>query len=84
MKVICYLVRGNKEYVAFKDSHCGPGEIKVTDGFHDKLLNVAGGEFADFRKAKKEEINLERIVKRIRGTRPWHPILESLRKELTV
>ena len=30
----------------------------------------------------KEEIDLRKVVKRMRGARPWHPLLQALRKEL--
>lgn len=31
---------------------------------------------------RKEEIDLRKVVKRMRGARPWHPLLQALRKEL--
>ena len=37
--VTCCILNG-KEYVAFKDDHCGPGEMKITDGFHDKRVQM--------------------------------------------
>lgn len=32
-------------------------------------------------KVRKEDIDLEKIISRIRGARPWHPLLDLLRKE---
>ena len=78
--VSCCILNG-KEYVVFKDEHCGPGEMKITDGFHDKRVRngdkrkMNGAMFVD-----PEAINMRRIVKRMRGTRSWHPLLQVLRE----
>lgn len=78
--VSCCVLNG-KEYVVFKDEHCGSGELKITDGFHDKRVKtgdkqkINGAVFIG-----SEDINIKRIVKRMRGTRRWHPLLQALRE----
>ena len=78
--VSCCVLNG-KEYVVFKDEHCGLGELKITDGFHDKTVKIGdkqkmiGAVFVG-----PEDINIKRIVKRMRGTRRWHPLLQVLRE----
>lgn len=83
MKVIGYCTNGSKQLVAYVDRDCGDNAFKVTDGFHDKVLKNDSAKAEKLQWVKKSEINLERIARRIRGARPWHPILKILRKELT-
>lgn len=77
MKILGYCVLNNKEYVMFRDKHCADGELKLTDGFKDKRKTSRG-----IKGVKKEQIDLKRIVKRMRGARPWHPLLPLLREEV--
>ncbi|MDO4305936.1 MAG: hypothetical protein Q4C77_03815 [Eubacteriales bacterium] len=82
MKIIGYCVLESKEYVMFEDNHCGDAEFKLTDGFHDKVMNWNSKRMIGIRTLSKEEINLEKIVKRMRGARKWHPLLALLREEV--
>lgn len=78
--VSCCILNG-KEYVVFKDEHCGLEEMIITDGFHDKKVQIGdkkkmnGAMFVG-----PEAINMKRVVKRMRGTRRWHPLLQVLRE----
>ena len=72
--------KGNKQYVAFKESD---GTEFITDGFHDKKKSRDYMR-AYFQEAKQEEVDILKIISRMRGTRPWHPLLELLRKECVV
>lgn len=83
MKIVGYCMNGAKQCIAYVDRDCGTGSIKVTDGFHDKILQMNSAKAEKLQWVEKSDINLERIVKRIRGARPWHPLLKILRKELT-
>ncbi len=82
MKVIGYCRLDGKEYVMFEDSRCRNGEFKLTDGFHDKTMKYNSERMVGISILPKEKINLNRIIKRMRGTRSWHPLLPMLRKEL--
>lgn len=39
-------------------------------------------KLAEMESISKEEVDLKKIVHRMRGTRSWHPLLPDLRKEL--
>lgn len=69
--------KGGKQYVAFKEKKTGTEFI--TDGFHDKKKT---GDYmrAYYQEVKQEEIDLQKITSRMRGARPWHPLLKELRK----
>ena len=82
MKIFGYCLYGAKQCVAYTDRDCGIDSIKVTDGFHDKMLKKDSVKAGKLRWVKKSDIDLERIVKRIRGARPWHPLLGVLREEV--
>lgn len=82
MKIIGYCLNGTKQCVAYVDRDCGIDSIKVTDGFHDKVLRKDSAKARKLQWVKKSDVNLEKIVKRIRGARPWHPLLGTLRKEV--
>lgn len=84
MKIIGYCVLEGKEYVMFEDNRCDCGEFKLTDGFHDKTVKWNSEKIVGISILQKEEINLERIVKRMRGARSWHPLLPLLREEVAV
>ena len=78
MKIIGYYRHGNKEYVLFEEA----GKYKLTDGFHDrKVTDRNSGKFAGYQRIKKSEINVGRIVGRMRQNRPWHPLMRLLRQE---
>ncbi len=82
MEIVGYYIHGTKEYVAFSDGKKNPTSFKITDGFHDRPVNERNvGKYQGYRKAKKEDIDLEKIISRMRGARPWHPLLKLLRKE---
>ena len=83
MKVIGYCINGSKQFVAYADRDCGDDSFKITDGFHDRVIEVGSQKANSMKWVKKADINLERIVKRIRGARPWHPLLKILRKEIS-
>lgn len=79
MKIVGYYIHGNKEYVAFREAKSKKG-YKITDGFHDRSVNERNKEkYAEYKQV--ERIDLQKIIDRMRGTRPWHPLLEILRKE---
>lgn len=85
MEIVGYYIHGAKEYVAFRENGRNPAIFKITDGFHDRSVNTRNAEkYQGYRKVKKEDINLEKIISRMRGSRPWHPLLDLLRKECIV
>lgn len=57
-------------------------QVKLTDGFKDKLIRWNSDKLIGMESISKEEIDLRKVVKRMRGARPWHPLLQALRKEL--
>ncbi len=82
MEIVGYYIYGNKGYVAFQDGKENQDAFKITDGFHDKpLYGEDTGKCQGYCKARKEDIDLDKIISRMRGTRPWHPLLDLLRKE---
>lgn len=81
MQIVGYYVHGNKQYVAFNDDE-RPGSFKITDGFHDRQVNEKNvSKYKDYKWVDKQDIDIERIINRLRGARPWHPLLRLLRKE---
>ena len=74
----------SKEYVMFEDKKCDCGEFKLTDGFHDKVMKWTSQKISGIKIVPKEEIDLHRIVKRLKGTRNWHPLLRLLRENEAV
>lgn len=84
MQIVGYCVHDNKQYVIFKEKEC-QGCLKITDGFHDKTVNERNIEKCeDYKWVDRQKVDLEKIAKRMRGTRPWHPLLDLLKKECTV
>ena len=82
MEIVGYYIHGAKEYVAFSDGEKNPARFKITDGFHDRPVNERNAEkYQDYRWVDKPEVDLKKIISRLRGARPWHPLLELLRKE---
>ena len=82
MKIIGYYVHRNRQYVAFNEGEESLDRFKITDGFHDRTVNERNAEkYKDYRWVGKQEVDLEKIIRRLRGARPWHPLLELLRKE---
>ena len=82
MEIVGYYIHGAKEYVAFRDGEKNPARFKITDGFHDRTVNERNsGKYQDYRWVDKQEVDLKKIISRLRGARPWHPLLELLRKE---
>ena len=82
MKILGYCILKGKKYVMFEDKSCGVGEFKLTDGFHDKIMKWNSEKTKGVKPVSKEEVELKRIVKRMRGSRPWHPLLQILREEV--
>lgn len=76
MQIIGYCVRGNKQYVAFREDKDYLDYIKITDGFHDKKVN-----HGDYKWVRRQDVDLKKIISRMRGARPWHPLLKLFRKE---
>lgn len=84
MQIVGYCVHGKKQYVAFSEDGEKPDRFKITDGFHDRLVNGRNAEkYKDYQWVGKQDINLKKIISRLRGARPWHPLLKLLRKEGT-
>lgn len=82
MVIVGYYAHGNKHYVAFKDEADTKGRFMITDGFHDRPVNERNaGKYKGYVKIEKSECDLKKIIGRIRGARPWHPLLKLLQKE---
>ena len=82
MRIVGYCIRGKKQYVVFNEEGERAERYKITDGFHDRLINERNiGKYQDYRWVDKQEVDLKKIISRLRGARPWHPLLELLRKE---
>lgn len=81
MKIVGYFIHGNKQYVAFSEDTERSG-FKITDGFHDRFVNEKNrSKYMDYCQVDKTDVDLKRILSRLRGARPWHPLLKLLRKE---
>lgn len=76
-----YCILGGKEYVLYEDEKCKPGWFKLTDGFHDKKMRWDSEKMIGIAIVGKKDIDLRRIISRMRGARPWHPLLQELRRE---
>lgn len=73
-----YVKHNGKGVVAFAKGD-RQDVLYVTDGFKDKELTEKDMiEFVD-----KSQVNLKKIIERMRGARPWHPLLGKLRNELS-
>lgn len=83
MQIVGYFTRGNEEYVAFIRNNGHPWKIEVTDGFHDNEMTPNGdtSNIKNYHQVEKKDIDLEKIISRMRGARPWHPLLKLLEKE---
>lgn len=82
MKITGYFINGSKQYIAFTDGTTENGGYKITDGFHDKVVNDRNREkYAGYVAVDKADIDVEKITRRMKGTRPWHPLLRILGKE---
>lgn len=83
MVIVGYYAHGNKHYVAFKDETDAKDRFMITDGFHDRPVTERNqGKYEGYVKIDKTECNIKKIIGRIRGTRPWHPLLRLLQKEV--
>lgn len=60
-----------KDVVVFKQHDV----VKVTDGFHDRELNDKERERI---RLNDSSIRPDKLIKKIRGTRPWHPVLKAI------
>lgn len=82
MQIVGYYIHGNKQYVAFREDGERTGRFKITDGFHDRPVTERNkGKYVGYQKVDKDAVDLKKIIGHMRGTRPWHPLLEVLRKE---
>lgn len=81
MKIVGYCILGGKQYVMYEDKNCRAGWFKLTDGFHDRKLRWNSEEMIGICAVRKEDIDIKKIIRRMRGARPWHPLLTILRKE---
>ena len=82
MKIIGYYICGKKEYVAFVGKDKGSAGFRITDGFHDKSVSERDAD--QYKRVRKEDIDLKKIIGRMHGTRPWHPLLKTLEKEAAI
>ena len=81
MQIVGYCVHGNKQFVAFREEKQCQGGFKITDGFHDRTVNERNaGKYEAYEWVYQKEINLKKIISRLRGARPWHPLLGLLRR----
>ena len=82
MKIVGYFIHGNKQYVAFCKDTEKPGCFRFTVGFHDRFVNEKNrSKYTDYCQVDKTDVDLKRILSRLHGARPWHPLLKLLRKE---
>lgn len=82
MQIVGYCVHGNKQYVIFREKRERQVCIKITDGFHDRPVNERNaGKYEDYEWVDRQEIDLKKFISRMRGARPWHPLLDLLRNE---
>lgn len=85
MQIVGYCIHGNKQYVAFKEKKQHQGRFKITDGFHDRSVNERdAGKYESYEWVDRQDVDLGKIISRMRGARPWHPLLKLLRKECAV
>lgn len=82
MRIVGYFkTASGKGYIAFQEKE-GEG-ISLTDGFHDKEKKPIEYIRAYYKEVPKEEVNVKKIVNRMRSTRGWHPLLRIMRKEVS-
>lgn len=60
-----------KDVVVFKQHDA----VRVTDGFHDRELNDK--ERGRLR-LNDSSVRPDKLIKKLRGTRPWHPVLKAI------
>lgn len=65
---------GTKDGILYEEK----GQLKFTDGFHDKKLTeeIAGKIIPN------GDGILEKTYKRMRGARNWHPLVKELRRTI--
>ena len=80
--IVGYCIINGKKWIMFEDKQCAPGEVKLTDGFKDKRIRWDSDKLIGIKTIDKEDIDLRKIAKRMRGARPWHPLIQELRQEL--
>ena len=82
MQIVGYCIHGNKQYVAFREDEQNQEHFKITDGFHDRSVSERNaGKYENYEWVDRQEVDLEKIIRRLRGARPWHPLLKLLGKE---
>ena len=67
--IVGYCILNGKKWVMFEDKQCAAGEVKLTDGFKDKLIRWNSDKLIGMESISKEEIDLRKVVKRMRGAR---------------
>ncbi len=83
MQIIGYCIHDNKQYVVFTEYKKGIEQVKITDGFHDKLINKRNLDKDNaYQWVDKQQVDLKKIIRRLRGVRPWHPLIELFRKKV--
>lgn len=79
MQIVGYCIHGNKQYVVFRGYGDRAGQYRITDGFHDRHVNERNaGKYRGYQCVDRQEVDMERITNRLRGARPWHPLLKLL------
>ena len=55
--IVGYCILNGKKWVMFKDKQCAAGEVKLTDGFKDKLVRRDSDKLAEMESISKEEVD---------------------------
>lgn len=71
VKVVGFAKLRSKDVIVFEQH----GKTKYTDGFHDKILKE---EDRKHLKMNDTDVRPDKLIKRLRGTRAWHPVLTAL------
>ncbi len=56
--IVGYCILNGKKWVMFEDKQCAAGEVKLTDGFKDKLIRWNSDKLIGMESISKEEIDL--------------------------
>lgn len=51
--IVGYCILNGKKWVMFKDKQCASGEVKLTDGFKDKLVRRDSDKLAEMESISK-------------------------------
>ena len=55
--IVGYCILNGKKWVMFEDKQCAAGEVKLTDGFKDKLIRWNSDKLIGMESISKEEID---------------------------